>query len=403
MNQTMKTVEDLGLISSDLIYVNLLPSSTTSIIVKYQPGIQVSCVLSPKEHTINFGNTRRSSKTKIKIDAPTLIMSCSYSNIAHIGAPTFGTYYLNSLNTEKNNRVFAKAFQLANIYQDGRICFGTLKPQSMRIAFNYYWTSNFNAELFRYPHRCRKQVHGYRGHIGCECTDDIEHVACNCPRITFHNHIGCGCTSVTNSVKCRGKCDENTCVCCQAINRVLQEKASQVGKTVSTLRRKKANCIVENEPFPYCGCDWRHKRGCACKKGICNCECKCPCCLETCNCPECKCRCCLETCNCPCRCNPSKMFEHHLKYYCEETKKDEWEDKTAFICGKKYWGSPKGAEGIIISKNRKLLRSIPKKYWRKSYTDEPIIIALANKVDREWHFESGNYKFRIPERLVLAR
>jgi Prokaryotic E2 family D len=72
-----------------------------------------------------------------------------------------------------------------------------------------------------------------------------------------------------------------------------------------------------------------------------------------------------------------------------------WEDFTDHICGRRFWASPRGAGGLLISDKKELLKKIPKKYWRKGPGDIPFIIALAEEQSGFWQFTSGNFKFSL--------
>ena len=78
----------------------------------------------------------------------------------------------------------------------------------------------------------------------------------------------------------------------------------------------------------------------------------------------------------------------------------DWEDYTPHICGEKFWASPKGADGVLITSCNRLLKKIPFQYWRRDCHGYPMIIALANQVDNSWEFTSGNFKFSLDKGFV---
>jgi len=82
----------------------------------------------------------------------------------------------------------------------------------------------------------------------------------------------------------------------------------------------------------------------------------------------------------------------------------EYADQTEFICGKKFWAAPRGADGILITSNPSLLKQIPPRFWLKaSLEDSPKICALAYKKDDLWKFESGRYEFGLPKDSVTIQ
>lgn len=97
----------------------------------------------------------------------------------------------------------------------------------------------------------------------------------------------------------------------------------------------------------------------------------------------------------------SGSTESFIKTYHDEVlSKAPWEDLTDEICGKKFWASPRGAGGLLISDNKDLLKNIPQKFWRESPTGLPFTIALAEEKDGFWQFTSGNFKFSLDSNCV---
>lgn len=415
--------EDLGLIElpSDAVYVSLIPTGSTSVMVKYRGEVQVSCVIPPKEFDIKFASGRAYHRNKqfntTKIKSPTLIMSCGYGEV-----PTPRTYHHVSLgytlwvvDVENKQQVSVKPYLLANVWEKGTICFGSLHPTSLRQAFNYYWSSSFNDELTKPTHtKCPNAEHRYLWHNGCQCEEYFSHNTCDCPRETFHSHHGCRCSTVRESKKCsKTKCDAQwLCACCTAITRQ-KEKAKKEGKTVKEIAKLHeidglvAAGLLEKstQEYPDCGCGWRHKRTCKCSKGTCTCECQCNCCKKTCSHETCYCPCCQQTCNCGCRCTPTERFGHYIvQYHNELLPNQPWKDRTAFFCGEAYWAAPKGAEGVLVSNNPKLMAKIPAKYWRRDKNNIPLVIALANRKDEKtWIFDSGPISFSLNSKSVVIK
>jgi len=408
--------EDLGLLSvgREKILVSLIPSQAESIVVKYQPDIQASCVIPPQVFDINYANTRSAHKKIIKVTTPTMIMSCSYGGIPRSIAGRNSRYgfTLWAIDTERKSKVYAKPYLLANVYTNGNVCFGSLYPRSLRQAYNMFWSSNFNSDLYRMPHHCGKKDHTLYYHTGCKCDPSKRKHTCSCLRVTFHRHFGCGCTTVASSKACKGSCLRNRdqqqamayqpdCDCCLAIVSVQDVALAQD----STLSQRKLNKLVQVVDANYlgCGCSYRHKRGCLCGKNYCDCECFCDCCKKKCNHGVCVCPCCRNTCSCRCNCNASQRFEHHVTTYNSDLMPTQkWADRTDLFCGTKFWAAPKGSDGVLITNNKTILRKIPRKFWRKDSNGHALLIALATRTKPDWEFESGNFKFRISNSNIVV-
>jgi len=412
-------VEDLGIIKlRKKVYVGLLPSKTTSVLVRHNPDVQVSCVMPPTNFTINAGYGGRGGRRALKsvdIKAPTLIMSCGYADVpsAKTYAGLVRNFTLWYLDTRRLEAIYAKPYMLANLYKEGRICFGNLKPTSLKKAFNYYWASGFNSELHeqlpvrKRIHLCKNKRHTYLGHSGCFCNGTKTIHVCQCPKTAFHRHEGCSCATVTQSRACRCRLTNRgtRCECCKSMNTIVKNAEIAEGKKLKA--RDAAKLLKIQGIFPGCNCTYRHvtrgAKACACASKTCKCVCPCKCCQKTCAHGACKCACCREGCKCPCNCSASQIFYQHLEDYHRTTlRKQSWVNKTDLFCGHNYWAAPKGADGILISKEPGLLNKIPKKYWKKTGAGYPLVICLANRVGNEWHFESGDFKFAIPDRNIVC-
>lgn len=407
---------DLGRLDlkGEQVFVGLLPSGADAVMVKYRPMLQISCVMPPKDFNVSFaagrayGRNRR--KKIVELTTPTLLMSCGLyeapnpNNFSRVQ----GEYSLWVLDTERKNAIYVKPYLLANVWERGSICFGSLRPISLRQAYNYYWASGFNNELYRnQKHICVKKSHKYNWHRGCLCDGSMRNHVCSCPRTTHHKHTACGCTTVGASKKCRGSCGRDPeCVCCKAIKKVQKEAQTQAKdrkKKKLGVRALAKLAIKDNEPYPDCGCGWRHKRGCACPKGACDCECKCGCCQKTCNHPVCDCACCKNECNCQCNCTSADKFMFHMaNYHAMLMPKQRWRSRTEFFCGESYWASPKSSTGILISNSKRLLKQIPRQYWRKDQNGHALVVALATRTNEGWEFESG-YHFSLNHSSVVIK
>jgi hypothetical protein len=94
-------------------------------------------------------------------------------------------------------------------------------------------------------------------------------------------------------------------------------------------------------------------------------------------------------------CVSDYIDEYHDTVY----RSQPWEDLTEVICGERRWACPKKTEALLITSNRMLLPLIPRKFWRKS-GNSPFIIARAIQGKRNWKFESGGFKFTLPNSNV---
>ena len=402
------------------VFVSLIPSQTESVIVKYQPSVQVSCVIPPQEHTAMYDYGRGISQKKpLKITSPHLIMSCGYSDIPNPVSykRLVQPYTFWVIDTERKGDIYVKPYLFSNVWANGKVCFGGLKPASLRQAYNFYWSSGFNGELYREEngirHICNNKRHSYRMHRGHSCDPSFKQHGCQCSRKTFHRHNmtdgqrgGCGCTAVGASKSCKGSCqhaEETRCDCCRAIK--AHQSAAKIADPNIGVRKLGRLASVEDGPYPGCGCGFRHKRGCACAKNTCSCPCSCPCCSSACNHGVCRCSCCKEECNCPCRCSAQLMYQRHLETYHDvQIKRQKWDKRNQVFCGSKFWAAPRGADGILISNERSLLGFIPKKFWRKDQHGNPMVIALANRhKNGHWEFESGGFTFSLSSENVISK
>lgn len=409
MEKLEKTIQNLGklFIGTDKIFVSLLPTSATTVLVKYSPEILVSCIIPPKDFEIKYSSTKNFVKKRdLLIGTPTLIMSCGYSDTPSVNNyDSINTgYTLWVLDTSRDSGVFVKPYKLANIYEEGTICFGDLIPTNLRQAFNYYWTSGFNDDI-KLPHSCLNRVHKYEWHSGCYCDGLKKSHICSCSRKTFHSHIGCGCTTIGESKRCKGQCKKIKCVCCKAIAKLQKKKLKKKKLSDKQLLKVASLKLDIGEVYPGCKCYWRHKRDCPCARNKCNCPCSCNCCNKLCKHDFCECSCCKNKCGCKCKCSKLEKIKQHLTTYHQRLlPKQRWKNLTAFFCGEKYWAAQEEAEAVLVCSTRKLLEAIPKKFWRRDRDGRPLIIALGNRRGlRGWEFRSGSYRFYLDHRSVVFK
>jgi len=413
---------DLGMLplGNRQVFVSLIPSQAESVIVKYQPEVQVSCVIPPQDIVAMYGYGRGANRKKpLNITTPHLIMSCGYGDVPNPRTymRVMRPYTFWAIDTSRNDEIWTKPYLFSNVWTNGKVCFGGLKPSSLRQAYNTFWSSGFNGELYReeqgIKHICSKKVHNYRHHRGHSCDPTKKQHSCACSKTTFHRHNrsdgqrgGCGCTSVTASKSCKGACqyaEETRCDCCNAI-KARQQAALQADATLGTRKLAKL-ATTDNLPYPGCGCTFRHKRGCGCGKNTCNCPCQCACCTATCNHGNCQCSCCKNECSCSCRCNIETIYQTHLETYHDvQIKNQKWVKRSQVFCGSRFWAAPQGADGVLLSNERLLLNAIPRKYWRKDQNGNALVIALANRrTDGAWEFESGGFTFQLSPQNVVSK
>lgn len=99
--------------------------------------------------------------------------------------------------------------------------------------------------------------------------------------------------------------------------------------------------------------------------------------------------------------NYTTPYDLMKKYKKNVFSEQDWEDYTDDICGTKFWSSPEGAEGLLISTNKTLLSKIPEKHHR-NFNGIKCIIARANPnpENQTWEFFGGNFTFSLPEQNV---
>ena len=178
-----KPVEDLGTLTGGRKkhYVIPLPTNCKSVIVSYDEMFKVSCVLPPKKRTVrvstgyvdsdefyDYDHDDESLKdlaneayTSVEIDCPSLLLCTPYRDIPYYGyvKRLIDGHSIFCLDDDVLDHISAAPYIISNVYKNGNICFGAnATPDSPRKAFNVFWCSPFNDELY-----------GESGaeHIGC--------------------------------------------------------------------------------------------------------------------------------------------------------------------------------------------------------------------------------------------
>lgn len=265
---------DLGLLKlgTSKIFVNRIPKKTSAIVVNYKNSenfYRISCVIPPHSYLIHISersewdedDDEEVDTSKFKIDSPTLLFTAEYATLPKptVGFQFHTMFSIFALNTAQEDNIVTKPYMLANTYPDGSICMGNFNPITILKAFNTYWGSAFNDELFDH---IRGEVPDYK---------------------------------------------------------------------------------------------------------------------------------------------PVDMYTHLLNFHSHMLPKMQWKTLTSMICGKDHWAAARGADGILVTDNQKLLAHIPAEFRREDFNGTPITITLANQKEDAWHFESGNFKFQLPLRNVTTK
>lgn len=187
-------MQDLGLLKLNKakVFVNRIPSKTNAVVVNYKNPenyYRISCVIPPSSYAINVeerdetdwdddgeSEHRLDGSSKFKIDTPTLLFTAQYATLPK---PAIGTHFdaifsIFALNTAQTDHIAVKPYMLSNTYTDGRICMGNFRPVTLLKAFNIYWGSLFNDELF---HHVTELVKDYKPQ------DMFTHL------LNFHTHL----------------------------------------------------------------------------------------------------------------------------------------------------------------------------------------------------------------------
>jgi hypothetical protein len=185
-------VVDLGLlkIGSSKVFVNRIPSKANAVVVNYKNSenyYRISCVIPPHSYIINVDDSDYDEDrdddyrpcddaSKFQIDSPTLLFMAEYATLPK---PTIGTNFgttfsIFALNTAQTDHIAVKPYMLSNTYVDGKICMGYFEPISLLKAFNTFWGSVFNDELFHHIH---------------EMTDDYKPADMFSHLLNFHTHL----------------------------------------------------------------------------------------------------------------------------------------------------------------------------------------------------------------------
>ena len=257
-----KPVKELGILKAGTRKIHLvaLPTSATSVVVNYSSHeMRVSCAIPAEKQSIAIKDGYDIKKYSFKT-LPT-ILTAEYSDFPKYGrtGPLIKHFYLFAHNTRVKNSISAAPYLISNVYKNGRVCFGNLRPSNLREGYNYFWNSTFNNELHE------------------------EHV-------------------------------------------------------------KAVNYYGINNLVTY------------------------------------------------------------IKTYHDTIFMDQpWDDFTGFVCGRKFWAAPQGADALLFSSNSWILKQVPEKFWRRNIDGYPFVLALATKKNKCWEIDGGAFKFLLSERNVTTQ
>jgi len=147
---------NLGLLKAGTrkIYLVALPTMTKAVVLNYSSHlIKLSCAIPSEKHRIiiKYPGLGGGALMTEQIKALPTILTTEYNDFPKYGQATqpIASFYLFTHNTRVKKSIQAAPYLISNVYKDGRICFGkTLKPSNPREAYNYFWNSKFNNELW---------------------------------------------------------------------------------------------------------------------------------------------------------------------------------------------------------------------------------------------------------------
>lgn len=157
-------LHDLGMLSTDnKIFISLLPKSSKAVVVNYTSGIRISCVIPPQKLKVRVSGDYGDPIRKCKIETPTILASIKYQDIPVYGNVEVESVSLFVIKTEIEDQIWLTPYLFANVYGDGRICWGTLDiPWDLKSACNTFWSSNFNEDLETDPSGVMRYIKRYR-------------------------------------------------------------------------------------------------------------------------------------------------------------------------------------------------------------------------------------------------
>lgn len=161
---TEPQIQDLGALKCEKLFVGLLPSKYSAVIVNYQNdalqypyirnAFRVSCVQPPTTHNVqvrkeavnrdNYNYMADYHKLHIfKHKAPTTLLSISYVDYPSSTNAAMG--FIWALDDKSKDRIKGVPYTLPNVSANGDICWGSAGyPADLKSAYSRFWGSNFN-------------------------------------------------------------------------------------------------------------------------------------------------------------------------------------------------------------------------------------------------------------------
>lgn len=256
--------------------IYLVPSETQGIVIQHYPRFRISCILPATKRKLKLSFTKDEWKSKeFEFSTPDILLSQCITiagnrhlyciKLEHYGCncitckPNLHSVYchcgeclktrldgrisnhFNLFSCKKttvdfmsgsniNNNIITSPIVFANVYNDGKICFGQQRiPGNLRAANNNFWGSTFNNDFkyatFKHRWCVNKSAHYYgphwivkKNHAG-NCRKLISHICgCKCLDKNKHHFTCGGCFCVCSCSCCLGACQ---CVCnCECCRRV---------------------------------------------------------------------------------------------------------------------------------------------------------------------------------------
>lgn len=344
----------------------LVPSEAEATLIQLSPTIRFNCVLPPTTRQLHVSYYRDPIST-YSIETPRLLLTQIISTLHYqcrdvhpcicsqcytqphpfyckceicqqlIGQRRnyvrnlFQIYACDITNAGFNYNLF----NFANVYPDGKICFGAQAiPTNLRHANNNFWGSTFNNDFHRVElshgsgSNCQKRKHTWRLHFS-----ERNHYNTPCRRQVKH---------VCNNCQCR---------------------------------------LYAKSPL--------HLFDCLMITAGCGCPCTCPCCSGSCQC-ICNCPCCLNVCSCSCTCDFNDDYAKYLHQTCRQAAESSYYSGTDLM-GHNYVAIKNRIDAIFFSDRETILEKIESAHHR-TISGKNCAIGFGRLIpDDEWEitFEDG--------------
>lgn len=338
----------------------LVPSEAEATIFQYQPSLRISCILPATIRHLQISYNKDHRVSILPIETPRILISqiviekntfcgdtnpclcsschknphpgfcrCDYCSSKQQSASVFYLFH----GRLGNASLLYAPLEFANVYPEGRICFGRQNiPTNLRYANSNFWGSTFNNDFKRaeIAHRfCpNKTVHSYYGHW----TARKRH-AYPCYRKVIHTCDRCDCRKLLPS------------------------------------------------PLHLYDCDYT-VQGCSC-------PCSCDCCSGTCGC-FCSCGCCRGHCGCSCICDKNADFAAFLNKRIKLF--SGYHDGTQDFLGTGFVSTLKSVDAIFVSSQPEMLAKVDVKFHRNVGSKKSLAVLGFGRLvpDNEWEITLEN-------------